>query len=70
MIKKLININQKVTLDKTKHLKFEKKFNNLSQKVRLNPEKGLTKYLINGHSVLNGAQYFKKEESQNISTTS
>ena len=70
MIKKLINTNQKVTLDKTKHLKFEKKFNNLSEKVRLKPENGLTKDLINGHRVLNGAPYFKEEESQNISTTS
>ena len=69
MIKKLININQKVTLDKTKQ-KFEKKFNNLLEKVRLKPENGLTKDLINGHSVLNGAPYFKEEESQNISTTS
>ena len=37
---------------------YEKLFNGLLEKVKLISTKGLTKYLINGYDILNGAKYF------------
>ena len=37
---------------------YEKLFNGLLEKVKLISTKGLTKYLINGYGILNGAKYF------------
>ena len=44
---KLKKINKNVTSNKTKHLDFEKKLNDLSAEIKLASTKVLTKHLIN-----------------------
>ena len=43
----------------------ENKLNELSEKVKLISIKGLTKYLINKYSILDGAKYFSSDILQN-----
>ena len=43
----------------------ENKLNELSEKVKLISTKGLTKYLINKYSILDGAKYFSSGILQN-----
>ena len=45
-----------------KHADVEKKLNDLSGEVKLILAKGLTKDLVNGCSILNGANYFSRED--------
>ena len=69
-------VSNKVTSKKIKHLEAEKKLNcyinsytklinDLSREVKLISTKRLTKDLINGYSICNGAKYFAKDRSQN-----
>ena len=44
---------------------YTKLINNLSAKFKLISTKGLTKDLINGYSIYNGAKYFAEDDSQN-----
>ena len=68
---KLRNINNKVTLNKSKQidankkLTFFKKWINGLSKIKLISTKGLTKDLINGYSILNEVKYFAEDEPQN-----
>ena len=54
LIKKLININTKVTSKKKKkkHLEAQKKLNDLPGEIKLVLTKGLTKDLIYGYNIL------------------
>ena len=60
----VININKKVTSDKTKHGKAKKKLNDLAEKVKQLPTKGLTKDIVFVNSVLNSADYFIENGSK------
>ena len=51
-------------MDANKKLTFFKKTNGLS-KIKLISTKGLTKDLINGHSILNEVKHFAEDEPQN-----
>ena len=78
---KLRKNNNKVTSSETKHVEAEKKVSDhitsyaklikdLSGKGKLTSTKRLTKDLINGYSILNGAKYFFENESWNIFSVS
>ena len=54
----LKNLNKYVTSNKTKHVLFERKLNELSKIVEGIWTKGLTKDLLNGYKVLIQAKYF------------
>ena len=62
---KLKNFNKNVTSKKTKHVLVENKLNELSKKVEAISRKRLTKDLINGYKILNGANYFSSGIFQN-----
>ena len=62
---KLKNVEEKVTLNKTKDVLVQNESNNLLEKVKLTSTKGLTKDLINWYIVLNDAKYFSLAESKN-----
>ena len=55
---KLLSFNKRINSNRTKHVLFEKKLNELSKKVEAISTKGLTKDLINGYKILNRARYF------------
>ena len=61
----ILLILQKSYLNKTKHVDSEKELNDIPEKVKLISTRGLTKHLIKGYSILNGAKYFVEDESQN-----
>ena len=61
---KLININRKVTLNKTRHVEVKNKLDNISKKVKIILKKGLTKNLINKYSILKGAKNFSSDGLQ------
>ena len=63
--KNLIDINKKVASNKTNHFEAENKLSDLPGEVKLISTKRLTKYVINGYSILNGAKYFIEDGSQN-----
>ena len=52
------NLNKKVTLNKTRHIEFNTKLDNLEKKVKIISTKGLTADLVNNYSILNDAKYF------------
>ena len=54
----LKNLNKYVTSNKTKHVLFERKLNELSKIVEGIWTKGLTKDLLNGYKILIQAKYF------------
>ena len=62
---KLKHLNKKITSNKRKNVLIENEFNELSEKVKAMPTKGLTKDLINRYSILNGAKYFYSGILQN-----
>ena len=62
---KLKNLNKNVTSNKTKHVLVENELNELSKKVKGISTKELTKDLINGYKILNGAKYFPSGIFQN-----
>ena len=62
---KLKNLNKNVTPNKTKHILVENESNELSKKVEAISTKGLTKHLINGLKILDGAKYFSSVIFQN-----
>ena len=51
----LTRINERINLNKIKHVLVENESSELSKKVEV---KGLTKDLKNGYKILNGARYF------------
>ena len=55
---KLEILNKNVTSNKTKNLLVEKELTKLSKKVEVISTKGLSKDLINGYKILNGAKLF------------
>ena len=55
---KLKHLNKYVTSNKTKHVLVENELNELSEKIKAISAKRLTKDLINGYKILNGAKYF------------
>ena len=55
---KLKNLDKEITSNKTKHVLNENELNKLSEKVIAISTKGLTKDLINTHSIRNGAKCF------------
>ena len=65
MIKDVINFNRKVTLSKIRYEDVNKKLDNLSRNIKKYQQKGLTKYLINKNSILNGEIYFFSDKLQN-----
>ena len=58
---KLKTLNKNVTSNKTKHALVENALNELSEKVKAIPTKGLTKDLISKFSILIIAKYFFQE---------
>ena len=62
---KLKNFNKNVTSNKTKQVLVENELNELLQKVEAILTKGLTKDLVNGYKILNGAKYFSSGIFQN-----
>ena len=62
---KLKNFNKNVTSNKTKQVLVENELNELSQKFEAILTKGLTKDLVNGYKILNGAKYFSSGIFQN-----
>ena len=63
---KLININRKVTLNKTRHVEVQNKLYDLLKKVKIISIKGLTKDLRNKYSILSGAKHFLQKISCKI----
>ena len=61
----LKNLNKNVTSNKKKHVLVENELNEISEKVKAIPTKGLIKDLINKFSILNGANYFSLGIFQN-----
>ena len=58
-------MSKNVTINKTKHLLVGNELNELSEKIKAISTKGLTKYLINKFSILNGSKYFSSRIFQN-----
>ena len=59
-------IDQKFTLNKTKHVLAKNVLNELSKKIELTQEKELTKYLINGCSIFKGGNILLKTDHKII----
>ena len=62
---KLLSFNTRINTNETKHVLVEFESNELLKKVQAISTKGLTKVLINGYKVLNGARYFSLGTLQN-----
>ena len=62
---KLLSFNKRINTNKTKYGLVEFESNEQLKKVQPISTKGLTKVLINGYKVLNGAIYFSLETLQN-----
>ena len=61
---KLKHSNNKVTLNKVKHVLIQNELDKLSGKVKLISTKWLTNGLMNNYSILNGGKYFGKNRSE------
>ena len=61
----IINFNKRINSNKAKHALVENELNELSKKVEAISTKRLTKELINGYKILNGARYFSSGALQN-----
>ena len=67
MEKKLLELfTKKVTSNKIRHMKVEKKLNGLAEKVKVISTKGLTKDLINNYSILNEKSILVKTDQKII----
>ena len=60
-VNKLINLNKKVTSNKTRHVPVKNELNELLEKVKAVSKKELTKNMINGYKILHGSKYFFQE---------
>ena len=61
---KLKHSNNKVTLNKVRHVLYQNELDKLSGKVKLISTKWLTNGLMNSYSILNGGKYFGENRSE------